>query len=100
MATAWVDPRACSNRGRCAAMAVDTHQVAPKTLASTIIVRDTPDGASGACAFSDGGGGALGTSSRFIGSPISTCSAAHARHAPRQPKASIKTALVGQPTVL
>src|SRR6516225_8855212 len=99
MATAWVDPRACSNRGRWAAMAVDTHQVAPKTLASTIIVHGTPDGVPGARALSGGGGGALGTNSRFIGSPITACSAAHARHAPRQPRASMKRTLVGQPTV-
>ena len=32
----------------------------------------------------------FGTSSRFIGSPISRCSAAHARQAPRQPNASMK----------
>ena len=42
----------------------------------------------------------FGTSSRFIGRPISRCSAAHARQAPRQPNASMKIALVGQPTVL
>ena len=44
--------------------------------------------------------GAFGTSSRLSGSPIIRCSAAHATQAPRQPKASMKMALVGQPTVL
>ncbi len=99
-ATAWVDPMACSNRGRCAAMAVETNQVAPNTLARTIIVHGTPDAVSCAWVAVGGGGRIFGTSSRFIGRPISRCSAAHARQAPRQPKASMKIALVGQPTVL
>ena len=36
------------------------------------------------------GAGAFGTKSRFIGKPSTICSAAQARHAPRQPKASMK----------
>src|SRR5262245_41615061 len=99
-ATEWLDPIACSRRGRCAAIAVDTNQVAPNTLARTIIVQGTPDGISGWCDVAGGGGNAFGTRSQFIGRPITRCNVAHAMHAPRQPNASMNAALVGQPTVL
>src|SRR5689334_10569127 len=91
---------ACNSRGKCAAMAVETHQVAPNTLARTIIVQGTPDAVSCGWAAAGRGEAIFGTSSRFIGRPISRCNAAHPRQAPRQPKALMKMALVGQPIVL
>ena len=92
---------ASRSRGRCAAKAVETHHVAPNTAASTIMVHGMPDGAA-TCSgvFSGGCSAAFGTSSRFIGMPMIRCSTAHATQAPRHPKCSIKSALVGQPTVL
>ena len=94
-------PIASSRRGRCDARAVETNHVAPNTLARTIIVHGTPDGRVRSLPRpAGGGGGAFGTSSRLIGRPIIRCNAAQARHAPRQPNASMKKALVGQPTVL
>jgi hypothetical protein len=83
----------------CAAKAVVTNQVAPKTPARTIIAHGMPDvGTAGSsrCAC----GGAFGTRKRLSGRPMTMCNAAHAKQAPRQPKASIIAALSGQPMVL
>ena len=80
-------------------MAVETNQVAPNTLARTIIVQAGRT-ALPARAPRPARAAAFGTSSRFIGNPISRCSAAQARQAPCQPSASMKIALIGQPTVL
>ena len=97
IAIAGVDPIASRRRGRCAAKAVETHQVAPNTAASTIIVQGMPvgaascaDGVSGAC------GTAFGMSSRFIGRPTTRCSTAQATHAPRQPKGIVTLTLDGR----
>ena len=99
-ATAGVDPRPPAGAADAGPCAVETNQVAPNTLARTIIVHGMPEGAACSGAFSGGSGCAFGTRSRFIGRPITRCSIAQARHAPRQPNAWMKDALNGQPTVL
>ena len=91
---------ASRSRGRCAAKAVETNQVAPKTAASTIIVQGMPDGASCSGVISAACGCAFGIRSRFIGRPMTRCRTAQATQAPRQPKCSMNNALAGQPTVL
>ena len=101
IANAAAAPIASKSRGRCAAKAVATHQVAPNTAARTIIVQGMPDGVAACCGVvSAGCGAAFGMSSRFIGRPMTRCSTAQAMQAPRQPKCSMNSALVGQPTVL
>src|SRR5271166_1968965 len=67
-------PIACRSRGRCAAKAVATHQVAPKRPASPIIVQEIRDGAAScAGAFSARDGSPFGITNRFIGRPIEIC---------------------------
>jgi hypothetical protein len=100
MAASGVAPIACNSLGRWAAIAVEMNQVAPNTKARTIIVHGMPAGAAWGGATSTVCGAAFGTSSRFIGNPITRCSTAQATQAPRQPKCSMNSALVGQPTVL
>lgn len=64
------------------------------------MVHGTPAGTGCSDAATGAGGGALGTSRRFSGRASSRCSAAHAKQAPRQPRASMNQALAGQPNVL
>ena len=100
MAAAGVAPIACSRRGKWDAMAADTNQVAANTPARTIMVQEIAPPSPCAEGGGGSGGGACGTSNRFIGKPTRMCSAAQPRQAPRQPNASIMNALRGHPTVL
>ena len=93
-------PAISRRRGRCAAMAPVTNQVAAKTKARIAIAPRGAGDASPSTSAVRTGGGARGISSRFKGSPITMCSAAQMRHAARQPNYASRNAESGHPTVL
>ena len=74
-------PAISRRRGRCAAMAPVTNQVAANTKARIAIAPRGAGDASPSTSDARTGGGARGISSRFRGSPITMCSAAQIRHA-------------------
>ena len=93
-------PAISRRRGRCAAMAPVTNQVAAKMKARIVMAPRGAGDASSVTSEARTGGGARGISSRFSGSPITMCSAAQMTHAARQPKCASRKAESGHPTVL
>ncbi|MNJ66022.1 hypothetical protein D3C77_620660 [compost metagenome] len=101
MAAAADSPVSCSSRGRCAAIAVLTNQVAAKTNASSPMVRPAPAGScTGLSVGGDAGWMPSGIIRRFSGRPRTICAAAQTRQVPRQPSAASSQPLIGQHTVL